>query len=152
MIFTLGLLVTIAVVAMQNARAKAFDARQAVDVVRQHSNNKGNENVSLISSSSPLSVIAQVVYNCNDNKTIDATFYNGKSRSVNPGEPPVPSGSVGIILSDGRSFNLPQTISADGGRYASNDESFIFWSKGAGAFIEENNKTTFENCKVESNK
>lgn len=53
--------------------------------------------------------------------------------------PPIPSGSVKIILSDGRTFNLPQTISADGGRYANSDESFVFWSKGDGAMVLENN-------------
>jgi len=53
---------------------------------------------------------------------------------------------VKLNLSDGRQFNLPRTISADGGRYANADESFVFWNKGNSAFIQENNKTTFENC------
>ncbi len=52
---------------------------------------------------------------------------------------PLPSGSVKIVLSDGRNFDLPQTISADGGRYANSDESFVFWSKGNGALVLENN-------------
>jgi membrane-bound inhibitor of C-type lysozyme len=38
---------------------------------------------------------------------------------------PVLLGSVEIILSDGRNFNLPQTISASGIRYANDDESLI---------------------------
>jgi len=58
---------------------------------------------------------------------------------VEPGQMPIPSGSAEIVLSDGRSFNLPQTISADGGRYANSDESFVFWSKGNGALVLENN-------------
>lgn len=78
-------------------------------------------------------------YICNENKTIDAAFYKGETKQVEPGEPPIPSGSVKIALSDGRNFDLSQTISADGARYANSDESFIFWSKGNGALVLENN-------------
>ncbi|MDE2078863.1 MAG: MliC family protein [Patescibacteria group bacterium] len=60
--------------------------------------------------------------------------------------PPTPGGSVAITLSDGRAMTLPQTISADGARYANADESFIFWSKGNGAFVMEGNATTYANC------
>jgi len=97
-------------------------------------NNKGNKSPS--SSPSP---IAQVTYICNGDKTIDAAFYKGEPKTVEPGEPPIPSGSVKIVLSDGRNFDLPQTISADGSRYANSDESFVFWSKGNGALVLENN-------------
>ena len=99
-----------------------------------YADNKGNKNLFL--SPSP---IAQVAYICNGDKTIDAAFYKGEQKSVEPGEPPIPSGSVKIVLSDGRNFDLPQTISADGARYANSDESFIFWSKGNGALVLENN-------------
>ncbi len=91
------------------------------------------------SPSSFLSPINQVTYTCNNEKTIGVTFYKGEQKSVEPGEPPIPSGSVKIVLSDGRNFDLPQTISADGGRYANSDESFVFWSKGNGALVLENN-------------
>jgi len=50
---------------------------------------------------------------------------------------PVPTGSVSLVLSDKREMILKQTISASGIRYANPDESFIFWSKGNGAFISE---------------
>jgi membrane-bound inhibitor of C-type lysozyme len=86
-----------------------------------------------------LSVAAQVTYICNDGETIEATFYKGQQKPVAPGEPPVPSGRVKIVLSDGRKFDLPQTISADGSRYANSDESFVFWAKGDGALVRENN-------------
>lgn len=85
-------------------------------------------------------LIAQVTFLCKDNKTIDAAFYEGKEVTVKEGEMPVPTGSVKIFLSDGRSFNLPQTISASGARYANSDESFIFWNKGNGALVFENNE------------
>jgi len=80
------------------------------------------------------------VFLCNDNKTIKVTFYKGESVLVNPGEMPVPTGSVDIILSDGRDFNLKQTISASGVRYANEDESLVFWNKGNGALVLENNQ------------
>jgi membrane-bound inhibitor of C-type lysozyme len=86
-----------------------------------------------------LSVAAQVTYICNDGETIEATFYKGQPKPIEPGKPPVPSGRVKIVLSDGRNFDLPQTISADGSRYANSDESFVFWSKGDGALVRENN-------------
>jgi membrane-bound inhibitor of C-type lysozyme len=96
--------------------------------------------------------IAQVVYVCNGGKTIDAAFYEGRTRPVKQGEPPIPTGSAKIILSDGRNYILPQTISADGGRYANKDESFVFWSKGEGALVLENNaEKDYVDCVVPSN-
>lgn len=99
-----------------------------------------------ISGSSSLNLIAQVNYICDGNKTIQAAFYEGKYIPAKEGQPPIPTGSVKIILSDGRNFNLPQTISASGIRYANSDESFIFWSKGDNAFIIENGKETYSGC------
>jgi membrane-bound inhibitor of C-type lysozyme len=83
--------------------------------------------------------VAQANYVCNDNKTMQASFYKGETQTVAPGEMPISSGSVKLVLSDGRSFDLQQTISADGSRYANGDESFVFWSKGNGALVLENN-------------
>ncbi len=80
-------------------------------------------------------------YQCNGGKTIAATFLKGETKQpASPNEPPIPGGSVNLILSDGRTLQLPQTISADGGRYANADESFVFWSKGNGALVLENNQ------------
>lgn len=93
--------------------------------------------------------VAQASYICNEEKNIEASFYKGEPKPVNPGEMPIPSGSVKISLSDGRNFDLPQTISADGSRYANNDESFVFWSKGNGALVLENNEEkSFIGCIV----
>ena len=93
-----------------------------------------------LNKNSSLTLITQVNYSCDSNKTINAAFYKGEEKIVQSGEMPIPSGSVKITLSDGRSFDLFQTISADGARYANSDESFIFWSKGDGALILENNE------------
>ena len=90
--------------------------------------------------------LAKATYRCDFNRTISAEFYKGKFKPVQPGQPPIPTGSVKLILSDGRKINLLQTISADGGRYANRDESIIFWNKGDTAFIDENSTTTFINC------
>lgn len=43
-------------------------------------------------------------------------------------------------------MTLAQTISADGVRYANADESFVFWTKGNGAFVMEGNDQTYANC------
>ena len=87
---------------------------------------------------SPAAPAAQAVYNCDGGKTISAEFYKGEQIKVEPGQPPVPTGRVKLVLSDGRNLELAQTISADGGRYANTDESFVFWDKGGPALILEN--------------
>ncbi len=85
--------------------------------------------------------IATVSYYCSAGKTITAAYYKGAPAPAPvPGEPPTPTGSVALTLSDGRSLALPQTISGSGVRYANADESFVFWSKGNGALVLENNQ------------
>ncbi len=80
--------------------------------------------------------IAAASYQCDDGETVTAAFYRGASKpGLAPGEPPVPGGSVALTFSDGRAMTLAQTISADGGRYATTGESFVFWSKGNGALL-----------------
>ena len=91
--------------------------------------------------------IAQATFVCDAGKTIDASFYQGESKAAaSPDQPPVPGGSVSISLSDDRQMTLPQTISADGTRYANADESFVFWAKGNGAFITEGTQQTYSGC------
>jgi membrane-bound inhibitor of C-type lysozyme len=93
-----------------------------------------------------------VSYSCDAGKTIVAAFYQGENKPVAAGQMPIPTGSVILKLSDGRSMTLPQTISADGARYANTNESFVFWSKGNGAFITEKtlDNMTYKNCVVTS--
>lgn len=62
---------------------------------------------------------------------------------------PVLSGSVEIILSDGRNFNLSQTISVSGIRYANDDESLIFWNKEENVFVLEGDEGIYKNCFAE---
>ena len=86
-------------------------------------------------------------YSCDAGKTISATYYQGQSKpATSAGGPPVPGGSVALTLSDGRAMTLPQTISANGARYANADESVVFWNVGNGATLTENNQQTFTGC------
>lgn len=71
------------------------------------------------------------VFACPEDKAIYAEFTKNQ---------------VKLVLSDGRKMTLPQTISGSGARFANSDESFIFWNKGDGAFIEESEFTTYKDC------
>lgn len=95
----------------------------------------------------PDAPMSTVRYACLQNKTIVADFYDGKS-SVGPEGRPIPGGRVVVQLSDGRKFSLPQTLSASGVRYADSSETFVFWTKGDTAFVEEgsNQTVTYRDC------
>lgn len=73
----------------------------------------------------------KAVFACPGDKAIYAEFVDDK---------------VDLLLSDGRSLSIPRAISASGARYASADESFVFWNKGNGAFIEEKGSITYDDC------
>lgn len=83
--------------------------------------------------------IATVFYLCNEGKIIEAAYYKGSPITVAPGKRPVPSGSIQLKFDNSKPITLPQTISADGARYTNTDESFVFWGKGNGAMVLENN-------------
>jgi len=103
--------------------------------------------------------VNKVMYACDAGKTIAATYYEGAASSApaNANTPPVPDGSVALVLSDGRTETLPQTISGSGIRYANADESLVFWSEGNTAFITEGASTggaqnqTYSGCIALSN-
>lgn len=77
----------------------------------------------------PPTPVSKVTFTCDEGKTITASFYDARQGQQN--------GSVSLVLSDGRTFTLPRAISGSGIRYANADSSFIFWSKGNTAFVEE---------------
>ena len=89
--------------------------------------------------------MSTVRYACQQNKTIVADFYDGKS-SVGLDGRPIPGGRVVVQLSDGRKFSLPQTLSASGVRYVDSSETLVFWTKGDTAFVEEAKATTYAGC------
>ena len=96
---------------------------------------------------SPDAPMSTVRYQCPQNKTIVADFYDGKS-SVGPDGRPIPGGRAVVQLSDGRKFSLPQTVSGSGVRYADSSGTFVFWTKGDTAFVEEgaNQTVTYRDC------
>lgn len=103
----------------------------------------------LFGSASTGQLVAQVHYQCDGRHTIDAGYYSGGQppAPVQAGQPPVPTGTVQLTLSDNRAMALPQTISADGVRYANKDESFVFWNKGNGALVlEQGQEKSFTGC------
>ena len=81
-------------------------------------------------------LVNNVTFSCPTGSFITAQFMDDTSNKS----------SVDLELSDGRTFSLPQVISADGARYANPSQSFVFWNKGNGAFIEENGTTTYSGC------
>ena len=85
-----------------------------------------------VASPAPKSIRARFV--CNGGKSIAATFVNGANSRVE------------IVLSDGRTFTLPQAPSGSGARYAAANGTVVFWNKGNTAFIEEAGKTTYDGC------
>jgi membrane-bound inhibitor of C-type lysozyme len=59
------------------------------------------------------------------------------------------STSVNLVLSDGRTLVLPQTMSGSGIRYevgSGTPQDMVFSSEGSDAMLMENNKTTYNDC------
>jgi membrane-bound inhibitor of C-type lysozyme len=104
-----------------------------------------------ISGKLPQILVAKATYNCDGGRTIYAWFYKGEEIKTTPGQMPLLSGIIKINLSDARSMELVQTISADGGRYANSGESFVFWDKGGQALILENGvEKNYTNCRIDN--
>lgn len=109
---------------------------------------------------SNLARIADVTYSCDKGHSIHAIFYKGSTAQPQPGQPPIPNGSVEINLDDEPTRTLSQTISADGARYSDGNpqiregepgaETFVFWNKGNTALILRNNAMdlNYTNCVV----
>jgi len=97
--------------------------------------------------------ISSVTYQCDKKKAISAAFYDQKElKIVAPGAKSEPTGWVELTFPDTSTTSLAQTISADGGRYENADGSLVFWSKGRGAMVLENDvETNYINC-IEVNK
>jgi len=95
-------------------------------------------------------LVGSAEYICKDAQTILASFYDQATTAVAvAGQPPITTGSVKLIFTNGQPLTLSQTISADGGKYTNTDESFVFWSKGNGALVLENNvEKNYTKCVV----
>jgi membrane-bound inhibitor of C-type lysozyme len=85
-----------------------------------------------------------VNYLC-DKGTINATYFIPADTTA--------TGTVALVLSDGRSLTLPQTISGSGIRYetgAGTAQDIVFSSEGDNAFLTENGSITYNNCVANS--
>jgi membrane-bound inhibitor of C-type lysozyme len=91
--------------------------------------------------------VATVDYRCAEGKSLSAAYFDGPTRTAPDGRP-IPGGRVVLTFADGRKLDLPQTLSGSGIRYANPGETFVFWSKGDTAFIEEgpNQTVTYKDC------
>jgi len=93
--------------------------------------------------------VAAAVYTCDSNRYISAAFYEGpEAPEPLPGQPPTPTGWLEVSFDGSASTTLAQTLSADGARFANEDESLIFWNKGNEALIMHGNNMDLEytNC------
>src|SRR3989344_4913625 len=72
-------------------------------------------------------------FKCAGGKTITAVF----TRDI-----------AALTLSDGRQLTLRQAVSGSGIRYLNNTETIEFSGKGDDAFLTENGKTTYADCKA----
>lgn len=95
----------------------------------------------------PTAPVSTVRYDCAQGRTLTAEYFTGPTRTA-PSGAPIPGGHVVLTLADGKKLTLPQTLSGSGIRYANPDESFVFWSKGDTAFVEEgaNRSVTYADC------
>lgn len=93
------------------------------------------------------SPVATVQYSCAEGKSLSAEFFDGPTRTAPDGRP-IPGGRVILTLADGKKLTLPQTLSGSGIRYANEGETFVFWSKGETAFVEEGagQTVTYKDC------
>ena len=74
---------------------------------------------------------------CAGGKHIDAAFFNARPSHVE------------LALSDGRRLVLPQAPSGSGARYASAGERTVFWNKGDTAFVDEQGRQTYADCRAQ---
>lgn len=109
------------------------ETRNAAEM--SNSSNASVSSTTAVKPSTSSAVIADVSYSCENGKKVEAVYTKGQVR---------------VTTNTGTSITLPQTISADGGRYATANESFVFWSKGNDAFIQQTingvSTTTYANC------
>lgn len=76
------------------------------------------------------------VFACPAGKSIRATFHLPADEAVE------------LVLSDGRRLTLAHAPSASGARYADPADRLVFWSKGNTAFLEEDGRVTYRDCRT----
>jgi len=91
--------------------------------------------------------IQTIRYSCDYGRSLLVEYFSGPTRTA-PNGMPLPGGHVVVTLADGTRRTLQQTPSGSGIRYANQGETFVFWSKGDGAFVEEgpSQTQTYSGC------
>lgn len=84
--------------------------------------------------------VAAVVFQCAEGKEFLARV------EVRPDASPENPGRAEVFFIDGSITPVTQTMAASGVRYATADESLVFWMKGETAFIEQAGQTTYQDC------
>ncbi len=90
-----------------------------------------------------------VTYLCQGGSSITATYTVASTSTAPSALSATQPGSVALVLSDGRSFTLPQVQSGSGIRYEKNvaiGQDVAFVSKGDNAMLIENGLTTYADC------
>lgn len=94
-------------------------------------------------------LMSTVEYVCDGDKKVSTSFYQGpEAPRPEPGEIPVSNDSVDVAFDNGSKMSLRHVVSASGARFANEDESFVFWTRGYDAFVMKNDEidTEYENC------
>lgn len=80
-------------------------------------------------------VAATLTYTCAEGAVIEVLQYED-------------SENIGLVLPEQEVRILAHTIAASGARYANEDGSYIFWSKGKDAFVEINGQPAYQACRL----
>lgn len=77
-----------------------------------------------------------------ESRNIDYTCEQGDVRLALSGE----NYEKATVITEDGEYDLERVVTASGAKYASADQSFIFWTQGEDAFIQQNGNTTYEEC------
>ncbi len=84
--------------------------------------------------------IATIAYQCAGGREFLARV------EVRSDASPQNPGHAEVFLDDGSKLLLTQTVSASGVRYTNSTESFVYWIKGDGAFVQEEDAILYNDC------
>jgi hypothetical protein len=95
--------------------------------------------------------VVTATFTCDGGKTIVATYHEGPvAVAPEPDQPPTPTSWLEVSIGGAATTTLGQTISADGARFANDDESLVVWNKGNLVLVMRNNQMDLDytNCAI----
>lgn len=101
-------------------------------------------------STSTTETLQEVTFKCDDSKMITAIIYVGGKdprAQVNLYES-VKDEKGNDLSGESRTFILKERAALSGPRYATDNDSIVFWGRGDEAYIEENGKSVFRGCEL----